>query len=118
MSRTCPLQCCDISFDGDFLIDDRRRCGSERIMRIAVPEVVELIDLVLQNNDVALAGPLHASGPVRSIRARGSNSTVDSEFGGVDGFLQRTVVGIGDSLLCGGDENCSLRSGILWREER
>src|SRR5262245_6064754 len=86
-------------------------------MRIAVPEVVELVDLVLQNNDVAVAGPYHASGSVRSIRARRDNSTVDCEFGGVDGFLQRTVVGVGDSLLRGGDENRRLRCGILWREE-
>src|SRR5262249_16045731 len=50
VSGSRPLQRGSISLDGDVCEDDRRRRQPERIMRIAIPESVEGVQLRLQDD--------------------------------------------------------------------
>jgi hypothetical protein len=50
VSTSRPLQRCSVSLDGDIGEDDRRRRQPERVMRIAIPESIEGVHRVLQDD--------------------------------------------------------------------
>jgi hypothetical protein len=114
VSRSRPLQRCAVSLDSDVREDERGRCQPERIMRIPIPERVEGVHRLLQDDREWGGTALqHATGCVKSVGIRQIERCVAGKFRCVDRFLQRAIVGVTDPLLRGCDLNCSLSRGSL-----
>ena len=58
VSLSRPFQRCSVSLDGDVRENDRRRRQPERVMRIAIPESVERVHRLLQDDREGSASAL------------------------------------------------------------
>ena len=119
VSRSRPLQRCPVSLNCDVRENERRRCQPERIMRVPIPERIEGVHRLLQDDREWRGTALqHATGCVKSVGIRQIDRCVAGKFRCVDRLLQRAMATVGDTLLRGCDLNRGLGLGELSGTQR